>query len=228
MRVPGTLFAAAALALCCGGASAAVMLTTDDSGYTGPELDLSAYENGMYNFTFGPEFLPGGITFTAAPGGGGNSGMGSVIGQGSYGLGANGSFGGDAVYIGVDSATGFATLTFDSLVSSFGGYWNYAPGTGDAPTIGAYDMSGVLIDEFDLAAVAPISTPGGFNEFAFRGLVSDAADIKSVRFGGSYILLAGTADGRVPAPAVPVPAAAVLLLGALGGLGGLKALRRCA
>lgn len=208
-------------------AFAATTLTTDPSGYTGPQLDLSGFKNGNYNFTFGPESLPGGITFTAAPGNGGNSGQGSVIGQGGYGLGANGAFGGDAVYIGVDSATGYAELTFDSLISSFGGFWNYAPGVGNAPVISAFDTLGVLLGEFDLSVLAPISTPGGFNQFAFRGIESDKKDIKTIRFGGSYILLAGTADGGVPdpdpeTPAVPLPAAGWLLAGGLMGLAGLR------
>ncbi len=214
-------------------APAAVTLTTDPTGYTGPELDLSAYATGGYNFTFGPVPIPGGITFTAAPGGsggypyGGNSGMGSVIGQGGYGLSANGSFGGDAVYIGVDSGTGYAELTFSSLISSFGGFWNYAPGFGDNPVVSAFDTLGNLLGAFDLSVVAPISTPGAFNAFAFRGLVSDMADIRTIRFGGSYILLAGTADGSVPpTPPIPVPAALPLMLLALGGLGTVGLRRR--
>lgn len=172
-------------------------LLTSETGYMGPSVDLGAYENGMYNFTFGPEMLPGGITFTAAPGGGGNSGEGSVIGQGSYGLSSNGSFGGDAVYIGVDSATGYAELTFDTEISSFGAFMNYAPGSGDAPTIWALDEFGSIIESWDLEVSAPISTPGGFNEFAFRGIDLGSDTFKTFRFGGSYILLTGTADGRV-------------------------------
>ena len=213
---------AAVLAVSAPMVQAATTLTTDDSGYTGPQLDLSAYANGNYNFTFGPVSLPNGITFTANPGGGGNSHNGSVIGQGSYGLGSNGSFGGSATYIGVDSATGYAELTFSTLVSSFGGYWNYyTPLLAENPVISAYGALGNLLGSFDLSVLAPISTPGGFNQFAFRGIVSDSADIKTIRFGGSYLLLAGTASGAVPT--VPVPAAGFLLL---GGIAGLAVLRR--
>ena len=182
-------------------ASAVVVLTTDSSGYTGPQLDLSGYTGTGYNFTFGPELLPGGITFTAAPGG-------------------------DAVYIGVDSGTGYAELTFSTLISSFGGFWNYfinGQGVlGDDPTIWAFDDFGGVLGEFNLLDLAAISTPGGFNDFAFRGILSDAADIRTIRFGGSYILLAGTADGSVPTSPVPVPAGGLLLIGALGGLAALR------
>jgi hypothetical protein len=190
-------------------------LITNEVGYDGPIIDLSAFENGSYNFTFGPESLPGGITFTAAPGGGGNSGNGSVIGQGSYGLVDNGNFGGDAVYIGVDSGTGFAQLTFDTEVSFFGAYFNYAPGFGDAPTIFALDDMDNVIESYDLSAAAPISTPGGFNEFAFRGIDLGMSTMKTFRFGGSFILLAGTPDGRVveePPMSVSSPSALLLLL----------------
>ena len=203
-------------------ALAATSLTTSEAGYTGPTLDLSAYANGQYNFTFGPVSLPGGITFTANPGGGGNSGRGSVIGQGYYGLNGNGSFGGDAVYIGVDSGTGYATLTFDNVVSSFGAYWNYArPQSGgwDAPVISAYDSLNNLLGAFDLSVLAPISTPGGYNQFMFRGIESDTADIKSIRFGGSYLLLAGSPDGGVAPPPVPEPEIYAMLLVGLGLLG---------
>lgn len=188
-------------------------LITSDVGYTGPTIDLSAYENGSYNFTFGPEVLPGGITFTAAPGGGGNSGMGSVIGQGGYGLGANGTFGGDAVYIGVDSGDGYADLTFNTEVSFFGAYFNYAPGLGDAPTLFALDSMDNVIESYDLESLAPISTPSGFNEFAFRGIDLGMSTMKKFRFGGSYILLAGTPDGRVVPPSpVSAPGALFLLI----------------
>ena len=208
--IKSSLLGALLIASC---ASSAALITSD-VGYDGPTIDLGAFENGLYNFTFGPESLPGGITFTAAPGGGGNSGQGSVIGQGSYGLGGNGFFGGDAVYIGVDSGTGYAQLTFDTEVSFFGAYFNYAPGFGDAPTIFALDDMDNVIESYDLAAMAPISTPGGFNEFQFRGIDLGMSTMKTFRFGGSYLLLAGTPDGRVvePPTSVSSPSALFLLL----------------
>lgn len=192
-------------------------LITSDVGYDGPGLNLSAYENGSYNFTFGPESLPGGITLIANPGGGGNSGEGSVIGQGPYGLGTNGSFGDDAVYIGVDSGTGYAELIFDEAISFFGGYFNYAPGFGDNATISVFDDLDNMIESWDLTEFAPISTPDGFNEFVFRGIDLGEETFSKFRFGGNYILLTASEDGSVvddePMPDPdPVPAPTTSML----------------
>jgi hypothetical protein len=142
---------------------------TTNAGYTGPGLNLSAFANGNYNFTFGPIQVDG-YTFTAAPGGGGNSGNGSVVGQGGYGLNSNGSFGGAAVYIGVDSGTGYAQLIRNAgPVKEIGFFMNYAPRVGDPATISALDVNGNVFASYDLTTLAPISTPGGFNAFVFRG-----------------------------------------------------------
>lgn len=198
-------------------AVAATTLITTNAGYTGPGLDLSAHANGNYNFTFGPIAVDG-FTFTAAPGGGGNSGQGSVVGQGSYGLAANGSFGGDAVYIGVDSGTGYAQLVLNGgPVSQIGFFMNYAPGVGNNATIEALDAMGNVFASYDIATLAPISTPGGFNQFEFRGIASDASDIYGLRFGGNYILVTGTVDG-IPG-VVPEPSTWAMLILGFGAVG---------
>jgi hypothetical protein len=215
--------ALATTVLAAGGASAATTLLTSDVGYTGRGLNLSAFATGDYNFTFGPINVDG-FTFTGAPGGsggypaGGNSGNGSVVGQGSYGLGDNGSFGGDAVYIGVDSGTGYAQLLGTTGYSQLGFFMNYGPGFGDNATIWALDAAGNAFASFDLTALAPISTPGGFNQFEFRGVASDDQLIYGLRFGGNYILVTGTADG-VPNPGVPEPATWAMLIAGFGMAG---------
>ena len=197
------------LALAAPAAQAAVVLTTDGTGYSGPVLDLTGYE-GFYTFFNNPLVLADGVTVTPV----GTDGQGgSVIGIGGYGLGSNGgSF--TTPIIGTNWTDGYIELTFTSLVSSFGGLFNYAPGFGDNPFLAAYDGLGNLLGSFDLSVLAPISTPGGIDVFDFRGIESDASDIASIRFGGSYLIYA--APNVAP---IPVPAALPLMLLALGALG---------
>ena len=215
----------AALAALAAPAVAGSTLITTDAGYTGRGLDLSAHANGAYNFTFGPIAVDG-FTFTAAPGGGGNSGLGSVVGQGGYGLAGNGSFGGDAVYVGVDSGTGYAQLLGTVGYDQMGFFINYAPGVGDPATFWTLDAAGNVMDSFDITALAPISTPGGFNAFAFRGVAyDDGTKIYGMRFGGNYILLTGTADGVPPTGGIPEPATWAMLIAGFG-LVGMAARRR--
>lgn len=219
------LAALTAASLLCSAASHAALITSF-AGYTGPGLDLTAYATGSYNFTFGPRPIPGGITFTSNVVNS-NSGQGSVLGQGDYGLGSNGSFGGDAVYAGLDGPSGYMSFTFDTSVSSFGAFLNYFPDTRVAQVIGAYDDNGMLLEEWDLTVFAPISTPGALNDFAFRGIELMTPSIKEFRLSGSYILAAATADGTPVNPnPVPEPATPLLIGAALAAVASARRSRR--
>lgn len=219
-----TLLAAAAAALTLSAGAAQAALIATDATYTGPDLNLTGYDNGSYNFTFGPVTV-GEFTFTRSNTQT-NTDLGAVVGQGDYGLNENGSFGGDATYIGLDGGGGYGFLTGDIGYSQMGFFFNYATlagqAVGDAPTIAALDINGNVLEAYDLLAAAPVSTPDGFNQFAFRGIARDSADIYGFRFGGSYILASGTATGALPPTGVvPEPGAWALMILGFGSAGAM-------
>ena len=109
--------------------------------------------------------------------------------SGGYGFGGNGSWRGKSM-IGVNSYNNGDVMTIafnDGPVKEVGGFLNYATfGYGDA-FIAAYDSSNNLLESYNLSAVAPISTPNGFNDGAFRGIVRACDDIKYFTMSGAYI-----------------------------------------
>ncbi|MEP3225720.1 MAG: PEPxxWA-CTERM sorting domain-containing protein [Parasphingorhabdus sp.] len=203
---------AATMALTAVPGSAATLLTSA-GGYTGPTLDIGSFAGNPFVFSAGPFALPGGITYSA-------SASNSVIGAGSYGLDGNGVVTSDVDIIGTNNGTSIVTLTFDSVVSSFGGMVNYAPDNGDNATIAAFDINDNLIGSFDLTALAPISTPGAVNAFDFRGIDGDGVGIKSFTLSGDFLII--QAGGL--AAAVPEPATWAFMIFGFGAIGG--ALRR--
>jgi hypothetical protein len=174
--------------------------------------------------------LPSGIVFTSDATNT-NFGLGAVLGQGGYGLGSNGNWGGDRIYAGVDSANNAGMVfTMPFLVNGVGALMNYCPNCGAAgggvppvaaggtfAIIEAIDSGGGVLESYDLFTAAPINTPGGFNASEFRGIFRDAGDIAALRVRGSY-LAADDVTFTITEPET------VTLLGA--GLGLLLLLRR--
>jgi hypothetical protein len=194
------------------------ILLTSEAGYTGPGLDLSAYAGGG-SFTAGPASIPGGITFTSTTA---SSVLGKVGTIGTYFLNSNVTLGGNAVYAGLNGvAPDYMTFSFASAVRSFGAFLNYSE-VGGAPTISTYDSSNNLLSTFDLSALAPISTPGGFNQFAFRGIDEGSAVISSFRLGGGYIVAAGSDDGSVAITPTSVPEPFTIFGTLIGGTAALR------
>lgn len=217
--------------------SAQAGLWTDGEDYSGPFIDLASRTDlgdglpddgtgaAYYGYTYGPVELPG-MVFTRSSGPT-NSGLGAVLGVGDYNLGRNGSLGGGAVYAGLDSLTGFMDFRLTGgPVTQFGAWVNYygglqydGEGGNAAPFIAALGADGQVLESWDLSVRAPISTPDGFNQFAFRGISRDSADIYGLRLGNAFIVAAGSADGGLPAaPVAPVPEPSTYAL-MLAGLG---------
>ena len=190
-------------------------LRTTAIGYTGPALTIPAFYGDPNNFLFFSGTLPignGNTITTTAPA---ESDIGVIGGPDGYSLNANGHIY-NSPYVGLDDNSSTITLKFAVPTQSFGLGVNYAVTTGGTisgsdPTIAAYDINNVLIASYDLETLAPIRTPGGADQFQFRGIDSTDAKIASFTLSGAFIV--GQAQ---LASAVPEPATWALLLLGLG------------
>src|SRR4029077_6125005 len=90
-------------------------------------------------------------------------------------------------FIGINNGQGgagiFARFTFAAgLVSAVGAFENYSPDNGGSPTIRVLDSNGNILEQYDLSMIAPISTPNGLNQGAFRGIMRSTADIAAIEY----------------------------------------------
>ena len=214
-RVLRFLVVFALVALPVGPASA--VLVTDTSGFgSSLVVNFSQYA-GCTNFASPGCAAPldvGGlvgrtVNFT------GTSPVASVF-NGGFGLGSNGSWNsGRNGYAGLNNGDGFLRFTFaDGPVSAVGAFMNYTPGLGGDPMIQALDAGGNLLEGYNLAFLAPISTPGATDDGAFRGFVHGSADIAAIQFLNSFTVV----DNLTFSP-VPEPATLLLVSTTAAGLG---------
>jgi hypothetical protein len=126
----------------------------------------------------------------------------SVIGSGTYLLGGNGVWNSDRTFTGAIFDEAVMTYRFhDGPVSAVGGFMNYGieDGVFVAPVLlEALDINDNVLESYDLATLAAISTPGGINEGVFRGIVRATNDIFAFRISGRGIVLDDLTFARGP------------------------------
>lgn len=202
MRLTGVAFSAVILL---GSASSAnALLLTTDAGIASPSTVTFAPFGGVGNRVDGTGPTQVGtevgedIIFTSTSR---SSFVGDTTG---YNLIGNGSwtpaFG---PFTGSNAASVAMTYTFNTgPVSVVGGFMNYVPGDGPV-LIEVLDAAMMVLESYDLEAVAAISTPGGTNEGAFRGISRGANDIHAFRVVDNFVVLDDLTFARLEQ--VPVP-----------------------
>ncbi|MCC6245943.1 MAG: PEP-CTERM sorting domain-containing protein [Gemmatimonadaceae bacterium] len=144
------------------------------------------------------------------------------ISTGTHQVGSNGYIEGDiwAAITGSETAIFF---DFESPVTSVGAFMTYNPDQGiDAPVLGAWNGS-VFLGSWNLAIDAPINTPGGYNQFEFRG-IEYAGGITRFGLAGGNL---ATKDLRVSSESIAVvPEPSTLALFGMGSLGLVMLQRR--
>src|SRR4051794_33409407 len=176
------------------GAPARASLVTSDPG-TGTTITFTATGNNGFGNP-GPVVVDG-VTVTGNPQ--------VTYGDAHYVLVANGSW--DMSWVATNNGSGTINFDLGGLYGLAGGFVNYAPNNGSPPTITALGADGTtVLETYDLAALAPISTPGSSNDGAFRGISRATSDIAFLQLGGSYILSHTLVVGDTATPDTnPVP-----------------------
>ena len=163
--------------------------------------------------TTGPEAVAPGITFTGDAG--------SELGAFARVLGTNGVWGALSPFV-AGGAVGELRFTFAELTSAAGAFVNhYNDVNVDFPfavVVSVYGDNNLIIESHTLSIT---TSDFGYNEGQFVGITRDAADIRSISFKGTGVVL----DNLAVAQPVPEPETYAMLLAGLG-LIGMAARRR--
>ena len=162
--------------------------------------------------TGGPVTLAYGAIFTS-------TNNNSTIGDLNYSLFDNGSWNaGRDGFTGLNEDSGTMTFVLPYEVNYVGGFMNYSSPltTGTNVIISAFDSFNKELVSYTLNNTdGAISTPGGTNEGAFRGILWTDPLIKTFQISNSYVVLDDLTFGTA---VVPVPAALWLFGSGLLGL----------
>ena len=126
------------------------------------------------------------------------------------------------------AATSTVTINLGGLFGTVGGFMNYCPSADPdcqgVPLIEALALDGLtVLESYNLAVSAPISTPSGQNEGAFRGISRVSPDIAFFRISGNWIAMH---DITLADSAVPEPATGLLAFTALTAIGLMRRRRK--
>ena len=198
----------------------AATLVTSSAGFQNPiVIDFSQY-SGCFFAAPGcsPPLNVGGlvgevVAFTGTPGF-----LGASAYNASFGFDANGFWdNGRNGFVGINSGQGargiFARFTFAAgLVSAVGAFENYSPTDGGSPILRALDINGNILEQYDLSLFGPISTPGGLNEGAFRGILRPTADIAAIEYRDGFQALDNLTFSHSSIAKVSEPSSLLLVL----------------
>lgn len=152
----------------------------------------------------------------------------TVIGFGGYGLDENGDWdrGSNPLlggHVGLNSDVGSFLFTFNGFtVSAVGGFINYAVTGYTDVVIEALDSSLNVLESYNINQSAPISTPGGNDAGAFRGIARATADIAAFRVSNGFVVLDDLTLGDATGTVIPEPGTWALSLTALAALAFLR------